>query len=257
MSILICPNCGTGLSPVEGQNTLRCEQGHCFDLAKEGYVNLMVGSRSGENRGDSKASARSRKEFLSKDYYRCLKEAIGQRITGTVLDICCGEGYYDEYDGELYGFDLSKEMVRLASKRWKQHHYFVANLFHIPVADHSIDTAVHLFAPFCGAEFARVLQDDGVLYSVIPGERHLFEMKELLYETPYVNDEEAPTCPELSLVSRTKVSDRVLLSQEDLKTCFSMTPYYYHTSEADRAKLDTVDSLTLTVEFVILEYRKR
>ena len=256
MPVLVCPNCGEPLVLPEGQRTMRCSNGHCFDLAKEGYVNLLVGSKSGENRGDSKESARSRKEFLSKDYYVCLKNAMKERMQGTVLDICCGEGYYDEYDGPLYGFDLSKEMVRLAGKRWKDHQYFVANLFHIPVADASIDTAMHLFAPFDGKEFSRILKEDGVLYSVIPGENHLFEMKEVIYDSPYKNDEQAPECDELRLVSRTKVSDRVHITGDDLKTCFSMTPYFYHTSDTDRAKLNAVDSLDLTVELVILEYRK-
>ena len=58
-----------------------------------------------------------------------------QKLNGTVLDICCGEGYYDEYSGELYGFDISKEMVRLAATSRKEHNYFVANLAHIPVCD--------------------------------------------------------------------------------------------------------------------------
>ena len=49
-------------------------------------------------------------------------------MRGTVLDICCGEGYYDDYSGELYGFDLSKETVRIAAKRKNGSFYFVANL---------------------------------------------------------------------------------------------------------------------------------
>ncbi len=262
MSILICPNCGKPLERNAASRCFTCPDGHCFDQAKEGYVNLLIGSKSGENRGDSRESARARKEFLSKDYYRCLKDAIGQRLTGTVLDICCGEGYYDDYDGPLYGFDLSKEMVRLASKRYPAsthpgHQYFVANLSHIPVADASVDTAMHLFAPFDDAAFARVLTDQGRLYSVIPGENHLYEMKQIVYEEPYKNDEQAPVSQQLELLNRTKVSQQVSITGEDLLTCFSMTPYFYRTAEQDRKKLETVETLDLTVEFVILEYKKK
>lgn len=258
MSILICPNCGKPLVHVPEHRAYRCENGHSFDCAKEGYVNLMVGSKSGENRGDSKASARARHEFLDKGYYACLKNAMAERLHGTVLDICCGEGYYDvpvpEAVDELLGFDLSKEMVRLAAKRGRGT-FFVGNLASIPVAESSVDVAMHLFAPFHEKEFSRVLKPEGVLYSVIPGEDHLIELKEVVYDTPYKNDEQAPETETLRLVSRTRVSERVHVPKEDLQTLFSMTPYYYRTSPEDRGKLDSVDGLDLTVEFVILEYR--
>lgn len=252
--MLICPKCKKKLN-INGRS-LVCDNNHSFDKSKEGYVNLLLGSKSGDKTGDSKESARARHEFLSKDYYICLKNAIKDRMNGIVLDICCGEGYYDEYDGKLYGFDISKEMVRLASKRHKDNHYFVANLANIPIEDKSIDTAIHLFAPFNEKEFSRILKDDGVLYSVIPAENHLFELKEILYDTPYKNDEEPPKTESLKLISTTKVTDKVKNNQADLKELFSMTPYFYHTSDKDKAKLDKVDEIELTVGFVILEYRK-
>lgn len=178
-------------------------------------------------------------------------------MCGTVLDICCGEGYYDTYGGELYGFDISKEMVRLAKKSNKSGNYFVANLSHIPIKSESIDTAVHLFAPFNESEFFRVLKSGGTLYSVIPGENHLWEMKERLYDKPYKNDERPPKTEKLTLVSKTKITDTVNIGEEDLKELFSMTPYFYRTSEENKKRLDGVGDTVLTVDFVILEYKKQ
>ena len=164
-----------------------------------------------------------------------------------MLDICCGEGYYDEYSGELYGFDISKEMVRLAATSRKEHNYFVANLAHIPVCDNSIDTAMHLFAPF---------KPGGRLLSVIPGDNHLIELKNILYDTPYLNDEKAPETSLFTLKSKNKISNTFDISRDDLKTLFSMTPYFYRTSESDKEKLDRVKSIRLTASFVVLEYAK-
>ena len=254
MSILICPVCKGELNKCG--NTLKCENNHCFDYAKEGYVNLLLGSKSGDKTGDSKDSARARHALLSKGYYHCLKDYLADKMHGTVLDICCGEGYYDDYSGELYGFDISKEMVRLAAKSKKHNHYFVANLSAIPVKDNSVDTAIHLFAPFNEKEFSRVLKDDGVLYSVVGGENHLWELKQILYDTPYKNDEKPPETVNLKLVSKTKISDKVKISGNDLKTLFSMTPYFYRTSETDKKKLDKIHETELTVEFLVLEYKK-
>lgn len=254
MSILICPVCNEKLNKTG--NSLKCTNHHSFDFSKEGYVNLLLGSKNGDKTGDSKDSARARHTLLAKEYYSCLKNYLKEKMQGTVLDICCGEGYYDDYEGELYGFDISKEMIRLASKRKKDNHYFVANLSSIPVESESVDTALHLFAPFNEKEFSRVLKKDGTLYSVVGGENHLWEMKELIYDTPYKNDEQPPKTENLKLISKTKVSDRVKIPQEDLKTLFSMTPYFYRTSEKDKAKLNDVSELLLTVEFVIFEYKK-
>lgn len=251
---MICPVCKGKLNK-EG-NSLKCKNNHSFDYSREGYVNLLISNKSGDKTGDSKESAHARHNFLAKGYYSCLKDAIAKRMNGVVLDICCGEGYYDTYDGTLYGFDISKEMVRLASKSNKGANYYVANLSSIPIEDKSIDTAVHLFAPFNESEFCRILKDDGVLYSVIPGENHLFEMKRIVYDKPYKNDEKAPETEALRLVSRTKVSEVVSIGRDDLKELFSMTPYFYRTSNENKARLDSVDTLNLTVDFVILEYRK-
>lgn len=252
--LLTCPICKEKLN--KENNALKCCSNHSFDISKEGYVNLLTGSKSGDKKGDSKESARARHSLLAKGYYRCLKDFIATKLNGTVLDICCGEGYYDDYGGEFYGFDISKEMVRLASKshRAENYNYFVANLSAIPIEDSSIDTAIHLFAPFNDKEFSRILKPDGRLYSVIPGENHLIELKEAVYEHPYKNDEKPPEANLLTLTSKTKITDNVKISNEDLKLLFSMTPYFYRTSDSDKAKLDKIEQLNLTVDFVILEY---
>lgn len=254
MSILICPVCKEELC--RQGNSLRCKNNHSFDYSREGYVNLLMTSKSGDKTGDSKESARARHTFLAKGYYDCLKRAVASKMNGTVLDICCGDGYYDTYDGTLYGFDISKEMVRLASKSNKNGAYFVANLASIPVKSESVDTAIHLFAPFNEREFSRVLKPDGRLYSVIPASDHLFEMKSIVYDKPYKNDENPPESTLLTLVSTERVTEKVTINGDDLKTLFSMTPYFYRTSQQNKARLDDVDMLDLTVDFLILEYKR-
>ena len=120
-----CPLCHAPLS--RGDNHYSCPQRHQFDLAKEGYVNLLTTSRKGDSVGDNKDMARSRRDFLNKGCYEPLAKAVTQALGeyshdgDTVLDICCGEGYYTAYAAErlersFYGFDLGKNMVRLAAK---------------------------------------------------------------------------------------------------------------------------------------------
>ncbi len=225
--------------------------------------------------GDPKSQARSRRDFLNRGYYAPLKDDLMRIVAEKagvhastdagralrLLDICCGEGYYTAAMGsisgvEAYGFDLGKEMVRLAAKRGGAT-YFVANMKSVPVDDGAFDVATHLFAPFNEREFARVLAPSGSLYTVVPGARHLWGLKSVLYDTPYLNDERLPACDVLALEGTHKVSAHInLATQEDIEAVFQMTPYYFRTRPEDRKRLCALDHLETDIEFVVAEYRK-
>ena len=131
--MLLCPVCHEPL--VDDERGAACAGGHRFDRAREGYLYLLRSSKSGDSMGDPKSQARSRRDFLNRGYYAPLRDAMVELVrervseraasTGTpvtLLDICCGEGYYTSAMGavpgaDAYGFDLGKEMVRLAAKR--------------------------------------------------------------------------------------------------------------------------------------------
>ena len=260
--MLICPVCGEKLFLSE--KTMGCVNGHSFDMAKEGYVNLLRSSKSGDLIGDDKISARMRRDFLNKGYYAPLKDELCRIFAdkkGSVLDICCGEGYYTSALGEnpdlnVFGFDIAREMVRLAAKRGKGT-YFVANMANIPIAKESMDYCTHLFAPFNEAAFAKVLKDGGRLYTVIPGRFHLWGLKQAVYDTPYENDEVLPQTQQLRLISQRKVIANITLTcQEDIQAVFRMTPYFFHTAQKDKEKLLRLDALETSIEFVIGEYEK-
>ena len=142
--------------------------------------------------GDPKSQARSRRDFLNRGYYAPLRDAmvelVRERAAGhaasangpmTLLDICCGEGYYHECHGSVpgvdaYGADLGKEMVRHNGRQARRcKSYFVANMKdNIPVADGAFDMVTELFAPFNEREFARVLAPEGLAHhTVVPGAR--------------------------------------------------------------------------------------
>ena len=260
--MLICPVCNEMLH--QENRTFTCSRGHSFDLAKEGYVNLLRSGKSGDLIGDDKLSARSRRDFLNKGYYASLQRSLCEIFAdrqGSVLDICCGEGYYTSALGRnpnlsVYGFDISKEMIRLAAKRGHAT-FFVANMASIPMEENSVDYAIHLFAPFLEDAFCRVLKPGGSLFTVVPGRFHLWGLKQAVYDTPYENDEQLPSTNILEFVGSQKVTANITLtSQEDIQAVFRMTPYYFHTSQKDKEKLLLLDTLETSVEFVIAQYKK-
>ncbi len=148
-------------------------------------------------------------------------------------------------------------MVRLAAKRKTSAQFFVANIAAIPIRDGAVKAAFHLFAPFHAAEFRRVIADDGVILSAIPGRDHLLGLKEILYDEPYLNDEKEPQAEGLTVIERIRVRGEITLnSREDINALFQMTPYYYHTPSQGMRRLDERDSLSTPIDFVILAYKK-
>ena len=164
---LVCPVCGGTL--VQQLNTIKCSQNHCFDIAKEGYVNLLAGKhKSGELMGDNKSMAKARRMFLQKDYYLPLAEFLSDYVAKnkceTVVDICCGEGYYSRAlaaqfpDSTFWGLDISRDAITAAARHGTAAHWLVADLKHIPFADASVDVLLDVLTPADYAEFGRVLK---------------------------------------------------------------------------------------------------
>lgn len=90
----------------------------------------------------------------------------------------------------------------------------------------------------------------------MPGKRHLFGLKQAVYDAPYENDEALPETKRLKLIGTERIDAQICLrSQADIQAVFRMTPYYYRTAQTDRNKLIGVERLDTEISFVIAEYR--
>ncbi len=272
-----CPICGGALSK-EG-NSFRCGKGHCYDRAKSGYVNLLLpGGKNSKLPGDNKQMVNARRDFLDKGFYQPMADALcreavqelGNLPAVSLLDAGCGEGYYTErlykaltragIDVNLLGLDISKFAAEKAAKRLSSagEHALIAaaSIFHMPVADESCDAVVTLFAPFCGEEFLRVLKKGGLFVMVIPGARHLWGLKQAVYDTPYLNEVQDYAIPGLTFLRSVPVEDTITLRGSEIMDLFQMTPYYYKTSAEGQARAAALQTLETETNFEILLYRK-
>lgn len=78
---LICPVCRADVELAGG--TLRCAQGHAFDVARQGYVSLLVGSRP-PGTADSPAMVAARAAFLDAGHYAPLADALAETVRARV-----------------------------------------------------------------------------------------------------------------------------------------------------------------------------
>ena len=253
---ILCPVCKKIL--YREDRSYRCENGHCFDLAKEGYLNLNL--KNSQNTGDNPTMIKARKSFLEKGYYQFLRDEVNALIDNEdeLVDLACGEGYYTSFfkAKEMIGIDLSKTGLKIASKSDPDGIYLLNSIFHDPLEDESADVITTIFAPLAKEEIVRILKPKGRFIFVRPDQRHLYELKEVLYDEPYLNETKNIDIEGLTLEKQIPIAQKREVPQEDLQNLFMMTPYFNTTSDKDKEKLKKSESLNITFAFLIDVYRK-
>ncbi|MFX6142696.1 putative RNA methyltransferase [Acinetobacter baumannii] len=264
---LMCPVCRQRLELVS--KTWRCEQGHSYDIAKQGYVNLhVVQHKHSKNPGDTPESVDARRAFLQGGYYQPLQQAVvhllKQLKAKTVLDIGCGEGYYtsamQQVVEQCIGVDIAKNAVQRAAKLNDKVTWVVGTGATLPVIDQSMDVCMSLFSPIPQTEILRVLKDDGYLIVVTPATNHLYAMREALFEqvNPHTPQKFVEQLQDLFELKEQQVIDAPLvLDQQPLKNLIAMTPYAYKASPERRMQLEQKAHLQVTASFQIYLFQKR
>jgi 23S rRNA (guanine745-N1)-methyltransferase len=192
--LLRCPICRLDLHAKPG--ALACRNRHSFDLAREGYVNLLSGRRRRPSEGgDRPEQLRHRAAFLDAGHFDFVPAAIAKQPREAeatpadgqwrVLDAGCGTGHHlARIAGGLgsgtvgLGLDITTAAARLAARRSPELAFAVADLWaRWPVRDAAFDLVLSIFAPKNFAETARVLRPGGWLALVYPGPDHLVELR--------------------------------------------------------------------------------
>lgn len=217
-----------------------CENGHNFDRARQGYLNLLpVQHKASRAPGDNIAMVQARRSFLSAGHYRPVADFLSRHaVTGNPqnwLDIGCGEGYYTEIlSGKLgpangYALDISKDAILQACKRSKNINWLVASMARVPLATGSMDLLTSVFSPLDWHEAKRLLSGQGVLLHLGPAQDHLIELRQMVYAEvrPYDDAKHLASLPEgLEVVQTEFLRFRIGLEQDaDRQNLLVMTPH--------------------------------
>ena len=264
---LLCPVCGGVLT--KENRTYRCGTGHSFDVARQGYVNLLTVSRKHSlNPGDTRDQVLSRRAFLDAGYYAPIAEALIETakelgVSGPILDIGCGEGYYSAklasaLQAELVGLDISKEAVRCASAKYKGPTWLTATAAHIPVPDASAGLITSLFALTLPEEFKRVLKPEGCYFQVLAAQDHLLGLKSIIYpELKFKEKDTVPALPGFELVKSVPIRFTFTVEGSQVQNLFSMTPHVFRIGKAGAEALRKTEKLTDTASCVLNVYRQK
>lgn len=271
---LACPLDGCSLAP--GGGAWRCENGHSFDVARQGYVNLLpVHKKKSLAPGDSKEMVAARRRFLNAGFYQKIAEAVGGRVLeslsnkeqGSILDAGSGEGYYLRHLScmagrqslAMVGVDISKWAVVAAAKTDRQVRWLVGSNANLPIMPESLDLVLCLFGFPVYSEFARVLKPGGQIIQVDAGVDHLRELRQIIYpELKPSRDVDGENPEGFQQLDSTGVRFVLSLPDRDsINDFLAMTPHLYRASQEGLDKALALESLETTVDVVLRRLAKR
>ena len=270
---LICPIDGEKLSLNEKQ--FICENGHSYDVAKQGYVNLLpVQHKRSKHPGDSKEMVVARTNFLSSGVYEPIAKKLADvtmsylehQSESYLMDAGCGEGYYFDYlfntlqssDGSngcsFIGLDISKFAIIDAAKKNKNITWIVGTNRQPPIENKSVDIILCVFGFHSFEGFKAILKDNGKIILVEPGAEHLKELRDIIYsEVKVTEPPDLNVAKELgfSLVDTQKLKFKTgKINNLEINQLLLMTPHFFRANKQGQIAAAELQEINLTVDVV-------
>lgn len=297
----LCPKCRLSLSPSFNDRPFtrvptadytenpsiklwQCKNLHSFDVAKEGYVNLLLANqKNSKEPGDSQAMISARRAFLNQGHFKPLLIKLADIIhhhfqvdqiqnRSRILDLGCGEGYYlanlvslVEEKGiklETLGVDIAKTAIVKASKRMRvkhnlSHQFAVASSYNLPICPDSVDVCLQVFAPSSEPEVAKVVKQSGLWIKVEPAAKHLYELKSAVYKSPEEHNVLTKTYKNWQIEEQSEIAFTIALDNSDIRyNLLSMTPFKWKMPNAKQNDL-LRELLSVTANFSVTVLRKK
>lgn len=243
----------------EGQR-LSCSDGHSFDVARSGYINLLQPQdRRSRTPGDTPEAVAARRRFLDRGFaeplVQSIVEALPLRQVDTLLDAGCGEGHHlgafrRAYGVDAHGVDISVPAIELAAKRYRDCTWVVANADRfLPYADGAFSAVATITARLNPEEFRRVLASGGRLLVVIPAADDLIELREAILGERVERDRSDRTVEmfrqRFSLERRETVSHVTRLDGQAMIDVMSSS--YRGLRVRERERLEKLDEMDVTL----------
>jgi 23S rRNA (guanine745-N1)-methyltransferase len=251
LRFLCCPHCRGAFHRRAG--TILCDHGHAFDVARQGYVNLL-GTTAPANADDAEmVGARAR--FLGAGFFAPLAEAVTRLAAHAtkeasvrdtcILDVGAGHGFYlshvldvcEEYTG--IALDVSRFAARRAARCHARAAAVVADASHaLPLGSQVAALILSVFAPRNLPEFRRVLHPCGCLLVVTPGADHLASLRDPLGLLDIEANKDDRLCARASrdfiLACEDHLTFELSLGHADALDLVSMGPSAHHLRADER-----------------------
>ena len=272
-----CPICHSKMQ-MDGEKSLKCRQKHCFDISKKGYINLLTNN---VKPGYDKEMFEARRKVADLGFFEEMLNSIERIIFNQIknqkdelfiLDAGCGEGshlsrLWEKLNRESEikitgaGIDISKEVIKIASRYQKDIIWVVADLANTPFLDKKFDIILNILSPSNYAEFNRLLKDDGILIKVVPGSNYLAELRRTFYgktnKETYSNDKIIAHCAEnFKIVDIQEILYSFAVKGEKLDLVIRMTPLSWGVPSEAQYRAKSSEMINITVDLTLIVGKK-
>lgn len=271
---LVCPLGEPRLTLADGG--LCCPAGHRFDVARQGYANLLLGPAPAAADTTEMVAARHRIQAAGHldEVTRGLVVAVAElaeqtgAIEGLVVDVGAGTGHHlaavlDAVEAPAgLAVDLSKHAARRAAKAHPRIGAIVADVWRgLPVRTEAAALAMVVFAPRDAGELARIVRPGGAVVVVTPTVGHLEPLVTTLGLLQVEPDKLVVLDRRFAalgpLVARRTVEAETRLDDDEVQALVAMGPSAHHRSRQDVARRlsGLARPIEVTVSVTVSTYR--
>lgn len=248
--LFACPICTQAIT-VSEEGKMSCTNNHSFDVAKQGYINLMhrpVASMY------SKELFEARQQIIVSGLYDKMQQTIASLI-GTempvMLDTGCGEGSHLQRICALLensvgiGIDIAKEGILAAAKFYEGPIWCVGDLANSPFQEQSFDTILNILSPANYDEFKRLLKPGGKVIKVVPQAGYLKELRAQAFadseKESYSNEQTVMRFKEsFDHVDVLRITYTMPLEASLVPKLLEMTPMGWHIENRESIQLEEI-----------------
>ena len=187
--VLRCPHCAASIKIDAG--VAKCEAGHSFDIARQGYVNFLTSQTFIKN-ADTAAMVEARQKMHARPFFQNLAHQIAQVCDGlcrgmpspVIVEPGGGTGFYARAATQVVSsavavsFDISVHAAKVCARQSNRIAAVVADVWQPwPIGENSADIVLSVFSPRNIEETKRVVRAGGTLIVVAPEDHHLVELR--------------------------------------------------------------------------------
>jgi 23S rRNA (guanine745-N1)-methyltransferase len=187
--VLRCPHCAASIEIDAG--VAKCEAGHSFDIARQGYVNFLTSQTFIKN-ADTAAMVEARQKMHARPFFQNLAHQIAQVCDGlcrgmpspVIVEPGGGTGFYSRAATQVVSsavavsFDISVHAAKVCARQSNRIAAVVADVWQPwPIGENSADIVLSVFSPRNIEETKRVVRAGGTLIVVAPEVNHLVELR--------------------------------------------------------------------------------
>jgi 23S rRNA (guanine745-N1)-methyltransferase len=171
----------------------------------------------------------------------------------------CGEGYYSrqievltQHDKlDLHGLDIAKNAILAAAKKQATAQFIVASSERMPYSDNFFNLLLRVYAPSNNSEIKRLLKTNGYLLTVTPGSRHLWQLKEFIYQDIKEHNAQAPLPDNFATITSQRVSYTITPSQDQRIALLQMTLFAWRATEQTTHTIQQAQDLEIEIDFIL------